>query len=130
LQGLISNTHKVPQGNLKVIDFVCIPCLAGGVGQVRAGVSDRLPAAANFPLILRHFLLFAGGFYLDLTAQNKDDIALAFCRVPERQRLRAALTPGVAQPLLAKHAERSTHYQKFRIIEGTWFGSLEQQGAS
>jgi hypothetical protein len=79
-------------------------------------------------LILRHFLRSLGGFYLDLTGQNTDDIALAFCRV--RQRLHAALTPGVAQPLLAEHAERSTHYQQFRIIEGTWFGSLEQQGAS
>jgi hypothetical protein len=130
LQGLISNAHKVPQGNFEVIDFLCIPCPVRGTGAACAEAPDRLPAAANSPLILRHFLLSVDGFYLDLTGQNKDDIALAFCRVPERQRLHAALTSGVAQPLLAEHAERSAHYQQFRIIEGTWFGSLEQQGAS
>jgi hypothetical protein len=82
---LLSNAHKVPQGNFKVIDFVCIPCRVRGTGAARAQASERLPAAANSPLILRHFLLSSGGFYLDLTVQNKDDIALAFCRVPERR---------------------------------------------
>jgi hypothetical protein len=109
---------------LKVIDFVCIPCVAGGAAQVRAGVLGRLPVAANFPLILRHFLLFTGGFYLDLTAQNKDDIALAFCRVPKRRGLHAV------RPMRPERAGCSAHFQQFRIIEGTWFGSLEQQGAS
>jgi hypothetical protein len=42
----------------------------------------------------------------------------------------AAVQTGVVQRMLPEQAEQSAHFQQFRIIEGAWFGSLEQQGAS